>query len=497
MATKTLVGTSFAGYRVESVLGRGGMSVVYLAEHPRLKSKVALKLLAPALAEDEVFRERLVRESRLAASLSHPNVIPVYDTGEEDGVLFVSMRFVAGQDLRALIRDSGPLSLADTASVISQAAAALDAAHARGLVHRDVKPANILLEQGSEAPWHVYVADFGLTKHTDARSGATASGVVGTVDYMAPEQIEGRQLDGRADVYALGCVLFECLVGRPPFKLDTDVAVLWAHIREDPPLPSDANRSLPRVFDGIVDRALAKNPRDRYATCGELAADVRAAAGSRRRPPRASRVRLPRPRARTRRRWVVPALVGLALGAAAGAAVALSFRGDANPGANTAAAPDPSLLALVPVSFRSSCTSAQPPSPDFDASVICHPADPTVTSVEYSHALSGSRMRERLLTSAYAEHVAVPGEVVQPVGTCFKGGTALRDWAQPPTGTRTQAHFGTIGRTQGRLLCHTSGHGWSAIEWTDTNYDIYSIAFGPTRYGLYRWWRVRGGPTPS
>ena len=331
MATKTLVGTSFAGYRVESLLGRGGMSVVYLAEHPRLKSKVALKLLAPALAEDDVSRERLVRESRLAASLSHPNVIPVYDTGEEDGVLFVSMRFVAGQDLRALIREGGPLSVADTASVISQAAAALDAAHARGLVHRDVKPANILLEQGSEGPWHVYVADFGLTKHTDARSGATASGVVGTVDYMAPEQIEGRQLDGRADVYALGCVLFECLVGRPPFKLDTDVAVLWAHIREDPPLPSDVNRSLPRACDGIVDRALAKSPRDRYATCGELAADVRAAAGARRRPARASRVRIPRPRARSRRRWVIPALVGVAFGAVAGGVVALALRDDARP----------------------------------------------------------------------------------------------------------------------------------------------------------------------
>ena len=247
------------------------MSVVYLAEHPRLKNKVALKLLAPALAEDDVFRERLVRESRLAASLNHPNVIPVYDTGEEDGVLYVSMRFVAGHDLRALIRDGGPLSVSETTSVITQAAAALDAAHAAGLVHRDIKPANILLEQGGEPPGHVYVADFGLTTHTDARSGATASGIVGTVDYMAPEQIEGRQIDGRADVYALGCVLFECLVGRPPFKLDTDVAVLWAHIREDPPLPGDVDRSLPRAFDGIVDRALAKSPRDRYATCGELA----------------------------------------------------------------------------------------------------------------------------------------------------------------------------------------------------------------------------------
>jgi serine/threonine-protein kinase len=309
MTTKPLVGTTFAGYRVERVLGRGGMSVVYLAEHPRLKNMVALKLLAPALAEDDLFRERLLRESRLAASLSHPNVIPVYDTGEEDGVLFVSMRYVAGQDLHALIRDDGPLSLADTASVISQAAAALDAAHALGLVHRDVKPANMLLEPGTETPGHVYVADFGLTKHTDARSGATASGVVGTVDYMAPEQIEGRQIDGRADVYALGCVLFECLVGRPPFKLDTDVAVLWAHIREDPPRPSDANRSVPRGFDGIVDRALAKEPsrplrhvrraRVGRARCCRLAPPLGAA--SARAPAAAARTRassLARPGAR-------------------------------------------------------------------------------------------------------------------------------------------------------------------------------------------------------
>ena len=500
MTTKSLVGTSFAGYRVESVLGRGGMSVVYLAEHPRLKNMVALKLLAPTLAEDDLFRERLVRESRLAASLSHPNVIPVYDTGEEDGVLFVSMRFVAGQDLRALIRDGGPLSLADTASVISQAAAALDAAHAAGLVHRDVKPANILLEQGGEGPGHVYVADFGLTKHTDARSGATASGVVGTVDYMAPEQIEGRQIDGRADVYALGCVLFECLVGHPPFKLDTDVAVLWAHIREDPPLPSDVKRSLPRAFDGIVDRALAKSPRDRYATCGELAADVRAAAGTRRRPARLQRVRVPRPRARARRRWLVPVLVGIAFGAAAGAGVTLALRGDARPAAPAAAvaAPDQSLLSLVPLGIRASCASAQVPSPDFDSSVVCHPADPTVTSVRYSHALSASRMRARLITSSYSVQATVPGRPVEPVGDCSKGpGPAVRDWVQPPAGTRKQARLGTTGRLGGRLLCYTSANGWAALEWTDKNYDVYSIAFGPTRYGLYRWWRVRGGPSPG
>ena len=501
MTTKTLVGTSFAGYRVEDVLGRGGMSVVYLAEHPRLKNKVALKLLAPALAEDDVFRERLVRESRLAASLNHPNVIPVYDTGEEDGVLYVSMRFVAGHDLRALIRDGGPLSVSETTSVITQAAAALDAAHAAGLVHRDIKPANILLEQGGEPPGHVYVADFGLTTHTDARSGATASGIVGTVDYMAPEQIEGRQIDGRADVYALGCVLFECLVGRPPFKLDTDVAVLWAHIREDPPLPGDVDRSLPRAFDGIVDRALAKSPRDRYATCGELSADVRAAARTHKRPAQAGRVRAPRPRARTRRRWQGPAVLALVGGAAVGAIGAIVIRGDGHPAgapSSTVSALSQSLLANVPARIRPSCLSAPAPSPDFDASVVCSPADPTVTKVFYSHARSASRMRAQLAANAYAHQAATPDKTVHPIGQCAKGSApALHDWNVTPNATRTQAGPTAPGRARGRLLCYTSVDGWSAIEWTDKNYDVYSTAYGPTRYGLYRWWRIRGGPTPA
>jgi predicted Ser/Thr protein kinase len=493
MSTRPLVGSSFAGYRVERVLGRGGMSVVYLAEHPRLKNMVALKLLAPTLAEDDLFRERLVRESRLAASLNHPNVIPVYDTGEEDGVLFVSMRYVDGSDLRALIKETGKLPLAHTAAVIAQVAAALDAAHARGLVHRDVKPANILVEQGGDHPGHVYVADFGLTKHTDARSGATASGVVGTVDYMAPEQIEGRQLDARADIYALGCVLFECITGRLPFERDSDVAVLWAHIREDPPLPSQVERSVPRVFDGIVDRALAKDPRDRYQTAGELAADVEAAA--RRRAPRRGRAKLPRPRARSKRRWVVPALAGLVVGAAGATAVVLVADSGAGPAGGPA--PDASLLALVPASIRDTCRAADPPSPDFDASVTCRPADPTVTAVRYSHALSGTRMKKRLLGSAYAAQAALPGQGGHlQTGNCAKApNPALRDWSQPSSGTRRQVvGRSATGPVLGRLLCTTSDNGWHSIEWTDTQYDVYSVAYGPTRYGLYRWWRVRGGP---
>src|SRR4051794_6770107 len=480
MATRPLVGTSFAGYRVERVLGRGGMSVVYLAEHPRLKNKVALKLLAPTLAEDDVFRERLIRESRLAASLNHPNVVPIFDTGEEDGVLFVSMRFVDGPDLRTLLR-AGPLPPEETASVIAQAAAALDAAHAGGLVHRDVKPANILTEAG-----HVYVADFGLTKHTDARSGATASGVVGTVDYMAPEQIEGRQIDARADVYALGCVLFECLTGRPPFRLDNEVAVLWAHIRDDPPLPSHVRKDVPRAFDGIVDRALAKNPRDRYESAGALAADVAAAA---RRKPHTGRVRLPRTRSRSRRWWLAPALVGAFSGSAVAAAVFLT----ASSGSPDVQQPDAALLQAVPASLRGSCVAATPPSPDFDASVACHPADPNVQRVDYSHAVSGLRMKQRLLDEAYAHLVAVPGEPVNPRRACQRPGAAsVREWTVS-AGRRSEVFPTTPGAPHGRLLCFTSPAGWASAEWTDQSNDVYGVAFGKSRYAVYRWWRVRGG----
>jgi serine/threonine-protein kinase len=498
MATRPLVGTLFAGYRVERVLGRGGMSVVYLAEHPRLKNMVALKLLAPSLAEDDLFRERLIRESQLAASLNHPNVIPVFDTGEEDGVLYISMRFVDGLDLRSILRDDLP-SLERTGDIVTQVASALDAAHGRGLVHRDVKPANILIETGGDPPGHVYVADFGLTKHTDARTGATASGLVGTVDYMAPEQIEGRQLDGRADVYALGCVLYECLTGKPPFERANDVAVLWAHIREDPPLPSSVDRALPRAFDAIVDRALAKDPRDRYASAGALAADVREAAVTRKRAAYAPRLRLPRARRRRgHRRWLVPVLAGLLLGALVGAAIAIAVRGDQPPprtaGGPGDAAPDAALLGFVPAQLQPSCTRASPPTPDFDTSITCAPADPHVTSVRYSHADSGRRMSEYFRERAWAVQAALPGVQVSPVGSCPNAGkSAVRDWTELPDARRTQMFVSTPGAARGRLLCYTSEFGWSGLEWTDTNHDVYSVAYGRSRYALYRWWRVRGG----
>lgn len=260
-------GTQLAGYRVEALLGRGGMGVVYLAYDSHLKRNVALKLLAPALAEDAGFRERFLQESELAAGLDHPNIVPVYEAGDADGHLFIAMRYVAGSDLRELLRD-GPLEPKRTLALLDQVAAALDAAHERGLVHRDVKPSNVLcVSHGGRE--HCYLADFGLVL---AHSGHSRDGsFAGTVDYAAPEAIRGDAVDGRADVYSLGCVLHECLAGEPPFPRGSDAAVLFAHLEEEPP-------ALHRL-DDVLAKALAKDPAERYATAGELVRATREALG--------------------------------------------------------------------------------------------------------------------------------------------------------------------------------------------------------------------------
>jgi serine/threonine protein kinase len=272
------VGDQVAGYRIERQLGRGGMGVVYLAEQVRLRRWVALKLIVPELAEDEEFRRRFERESQMAASLDHPNVIPVYEAGEADGALFISMRYVEGSDLRALIRGGGQMDPARVAGIVSQLGAALDAAHARGLVHRDVKPANVLVT-GPPGSEHVYLTDFGLTKHVSSHSGFTQTGQwVGTLDYVAPEQISGGALDARVDVYSLGCVLFEALTGQVPYPRDSDVAKMYAHLNEPPARVSQlASRAGP-AFDPVLDRALAKQPDQRYPSTGDLGRAALAAA---------------------------------------------------------------------------------------------------------------------------------------------------------------------------------------------------------------------------
>jgi tRNA A-37 threonylcarbamoyl transferase component Bud32 len=270
-------GTLVAGFRVESVLGSGAMGTVYVAERVGSRERVALKLLAPELALDERFRQRFLRESQLAASLEHPNAVPIVASGEEDGILYLAMARVEGADLRETLRREGRLEPERALRVVGQIARALDAAHAAGLVHRDVKPGNILVAEDGDGE-HAYICDFGLARHVSSASSLTGDrGFVGTIDYVPPEQIAGRPLDGRADVYSLGCVLYECLAGRRPFDRESELAVVFAHLNEPPPALSDVRPELPRAFDAVFTKALAKSPADRYSTCGELVEAARAA----------------------------------------------------------------------------------------------------------------------------------------------------------------------------------------------------------------------------
>jgi streptogramin lyase len=264
------VGQEIGGHRIDAVAGRGGMGVVYKATHLALNRTVALKLISPDLAEDAEFRARFKRESELAASLDHPNVVPIYHAGEDDGKLYVTMRFVEGTDLRELITLQQRLDPQVAARIISQVGSALDAAHARGLVHRDVKPANVLIaDQGGH--YHAYLTDFGLTKQVSSQSGLTKTGMmVGTVDYIAPEQLQGSTIDARADVYALGCVLYEALTGQVPYPRDSEPAKMWAHMGEPPPAPRSIAPDLPAPLDEVVARAMAKEPDARFPSAGDL-----------------------------------------------------------------------------------------------------------------------------------------------------------------------------------------------------------------------------------
>jgi serine/threonine protein kinase len=261
------IGSVIAGHRVERLVGRGGMGIVYEAVDEALDRTVALKLIAPELAAEPGFRGRFMTESRIAASIDHPNVVPIYRAGEEGGLLFLAMRFVTGDDLRTQVEREGPLDPGRAAHVISQVAAALAAAHARGLVHRDVKPANVLVT----ADDHCYLTDFGLVKDLAATAGVTRTGeVLGTLDYVAPERIQGGETGPWTDVYALGCVLFYALTGRVVFPLDEPERKLWAHVSEPPPAAS-----VTPAVDAVVVRALAKDPRERYESAPALAAALR------------------------------------------------------------------------------------------------------------------------------------------------------------------------------------------------------------------------------
>ena len=314
-------GAQIASYQLEEEIGRGGMAVVYRARDVRLDRWVALKVLALDYAQDEAFRQRFIRESRTAASVDHPNIIPIFDAGEAGGVLYIAMRYVAGQDVHSLLHSAGPLPVARALSIVGQVASALDAAHACGLVHRDVKPANMLLGGVADTgrPDHVYLSDFGISKQLNATSSLTMTGqVLGTLNYLAPEQIEGRQVDGRSDAYALACTAFELLAGAPPFRRDENMAVMWAQLNAAPPaadqpparpaarrgpgagpragqVPGRAFRQLRRVQCGAAPGLRAGAGRDGRTGAGQRTAAGRPARRADRRRPAPGARRLPRP----------------------------------------------------------------------------------------------------------------------------------------------------------------------------------------------------------
>ncbi|HEX2321193.1 MAG TPA: protein kinase, partial [Streptosporangiaceae bacterium] len=277
-------GSRVAGYLLEEQIGQGGMAVVFRAHDERLDRTVALKILAPALAADEAFRQRFIRESRAAAAVDDPHIIPVFEAGEASGVLFIAMRYVRGGDVRSLVGRLSRVPPGRVAEIVSQVASALDAAHGRGLVHRDVKPANMLLDASSGVgrPDHVYLSDFGLSKASLQTSGLTGTGTfLGTLDYISPEQIEGKPVDGRADEYALACAAFELLTGVPPFQREEAMAVMYAQLSEQPPPLSSRRRDLGYAADAVFAKALAKAPADRYSTCREFSDALREAFGIR------------------------------------------------------------------------------------------------------------------------------------------------------------------------------------------------------------------------
>jgi serine/threonine protein kinase len=381
-------GDEFAGYRIERRLGRGGMGVLYLVVEPRLERRVALKLIAPEAAADEVFARRFAEESKIAASIEHPNVVPIYAAGEEGGVPFIAMRYVSGADLARRLARAGRLESAVAVDLVAQVGSGLDAIHAAGLVHRDVKPANVLLS-GPEGAEHAYITDFGVARNVSTESGLTQTGrFVGTLDYVAPEQISGGAVDARADVYALGCLLFKLLTGEVPFPKDGDAARLFAHLNDPPPAPSLYVPEVSMALDDVVIRTMSKTPDDRYPSAGDLGRAAQAAlrgeaptAPERTVATGAAATRTtetisleesePRPEASSGRRRVAPLVGLLALAGMVVAVIALSSGGggaskgtaeggsNSQPSGNSVARPQPKSLSRSELIARADAICAE------------------------------------------------------------------------------------------------------------------------------------------
>jgi serine/threonine-protein kinase len=541
------IGTVLAGYRIEALVGRGGMSAVYRAEHVHLGKTVALKILSPALAQDEDFRERFLRESRIAASIEHPNIIPIYDAGEVDGRLYIAMRYVDGLDLKQLVQQDGPLSLGRAVYIVEQVASALDAAHALGLVHRDVKPGNVLVVRGSE---RVFLCDFGVVKHSGS-TGLTRTGYfLGTIDYAAPEQIEGRPVDARTDVYSVGCLIYECLTGKPPFARGGEMAVIHAHLTEEPPKPSTSRPDLPAAIDAVVGTAMAKRQAERYPTAGAAAHALRAVAlgdvpeatdddrpktdetfvpaaavvaAAPTGPPEPPSAGPPggeaasaapassdggsAPASRSRRPgWkVIAGIAALALLATAGIAMALASSGGSGGSGNTDAAmtedtgmaasggyPDAIeqvlLLPHIPPSIRTSCRRVAPAAVAvFLRSLKCAQAHGQPGFVTYSRAHSGDALRAYFLRRVQGTGLHYPTRL-----PCSRKEPAADEWARQGLLTHIE---GPSHAAEGRVVCYRDGS-MATIAWTDTPTKMFAEASRPAAQwnDLYAWWRQTAGP---
>jgi tRNA A-37 threonylcarbamoyl transferase component Bud32 len=515
------VGTDFAGYRLEELVGRGGMSIVYRAQHLRLERTVALKVLMPELSQDESFKERFNRESRLAASLDHPNIIPIYEAGDENGVFYIAMRFVGGSTLKQVLETDGPLPPARAASILSQVASALNAAHEeKNLVHRDVKPANILVVPGHGADGgdHVYLSDFGIAKQRAAGALTKTGMFVGTADYAAPEQIEGRELDGRADVYALGCVLYETLTGAPTYEKDSEVALMYAHLLEPPPQVTHKRPDLSPEVDAVVAKAMAKSADDRYATTTEFAAAMRkaltgtetrrtqqsdqarvpetivtagaaGAAGGAAAPPaeppppaQAAQPAEPMPEGGPRRKkWLVPVAIILLLviaGGIVGAVLALTGGGSSSGAAGSL------LEVVVPTEVAKACTTQRSPEGDAVETNICSP--PANAAAAFPDNLTISFYKPgSAAVDEYDSEVSKSG-VTKSSGRCDRN-----TWKGEGTWHHPDGKFG------GHRLCYVDGNGDSIVAWThekkgsENHADTFAVAKEPGRGNsalLFSWW---------
>ncbi|OPG07199.1 hypothetical protein B1L11_31250 [Microbispora sp. GKU 823] len=440
------------GYRLIRRLSQTPMSEVHLAEEVGLANRrVALKVLNPSVCDQPSFRERFHREVKSAARLGHPNVIPIHQAGEAGPLLYLVMPYVEGTDLAGLLRAEGPLGLARTARIIRQVAAALDAAHGKGLVHRDVKPHNILIDRDSG---HVYLCDFGIAKHV-ADETSSAGQFIGTIDYASPEQIQGRKVDERTDVYSLGCVLYQCLTGRRPYPEPVPVSVMWAHLHAPPPRVTDSCPNLDSRIDDIVATALAKKPDDRFTGCAELAARLAEVVGA---VPGPDLPAPPPPPPGSRGRRILTMLVATVPVIAIGVIVYVVNRDDLASAA----------LARVPKSLQATCARAGTRGgfPGADISLSCR--DGSGDEVVFGLFDTAADMDE-----AYEAAVREAG-VVQGSGDCASADTG-------------EHRYPGVGPPKGRVLCRTAGDTRSLI-WTDTAARTVARA-GMSKGG-------RAGPAP-